>query len=57
VELTLKDVAGVSAWPDFLDQIEHPVCSVTADSAYDAVLQRHPAARVIISASLGGGFE
>jgi transposase len=40
--------------PDLLDQIEHPVDSVTADGAYDGdpvydeVSQRHPAARVII---------
>jgi hypothetical protein len=40
--------------PDLLDQIEDPIGSVTADGAYDGdgiydeVLQRHPAARVII---------
>ncbi|MEA2738185.1 MAG: hypothetical protein QOH05_1492 [Acetobacteraceae bacterium] len=42
------------ALPDLLDQIEQPVGSMTADGAYDGdaiydeVLQRHPAARVII---------
>ena len=54
VELTPDDVGDVSALPDLLDQIEGSVGSVTADGAYDgdavydAVLQRHPAARVII---------
>jgi transposase len=54
VELTPDDVGDVSALPDLLDQIEEPVGSVTADGAYDGdaiydeVLQRHPAARVII---------
>jgi len=54
-ELTPDDVGDVvSALPDLLDQIESPVGSVTADGAYDGdtvydeVLQRHPAARVII---------
>jgi transposase len=54
VELTPDDVGDVSALPDLLDQIEQPVGSMTADGAYDGdtiydeVLQRHPAARVII---------
>ena len=54
VELTPDDVGDISALPDLLDQIEDPVGSVTADGAYDGetvydeVLQRHPAARVII---------
>ena len=54
VELTPDDVGDVSALPDLLDQIEGPVGAVTADGAYDGdtvydnVLQRHPAARVII---------
>jgi transposase len=54
VELTPDDVGDVSALPDLLDQIGDPVGSVTADGAYDGdaiydeVLQRHPAARVII---------
>jgi hypothetical protein len=54
VELTTDDVGDVSALPDLLDQIEHPIGSVTADGAYDGdpvydeVLQRHPTARVII---------
>ena len=54
VELTPDDVGDVSALPDLLDQIEAPVGSVTADGAYDGetsyaeVLQRHPAAGVII---------
>jgi transposase len=54
VELTPDDVGDVSALPELLDQIESPVGSVTADGAYDGdpvydeVLQRHPAARVII---------
>jgi hypothetical protein len=54
VELTPDNVGDVSALPDLLDQIESPVGSVTADGAYDGetvydqVLQRHPAARVII---------
>ena len=54
VELTPDDVGDVSALPELLDQIEDPVGSVTADGAYDGgaiyneVLQRHPAARVII---------
>jgi hypothetical protein len=47
-------VDDVSALPDLLDQIEQPVGSTTAHGAYDGaaiydeVLQRHPAARVII---------
>jgi hypothetical protein len=51
---TADDVGDVSALPDLLDQIEHPIGSVTADGAYDGdpvydeVLQRHPTARVII---------
>lgn len=54
VELTPDDVGDVSTLPDLLEQIEAPVGSVTADGAYDGetsyaeVLQRHPAARVII---------
>jgi hypothetical protein len=54
VEQTPDDVGDVSTLPDLLDQIEEPVGSVTADGAYDGgaiydeVLQRHPAARVII---------
>ena len=54
VELTPDDVGDVSALPDLLDQIESPIGSVIADGAYDGetvydeVLQRHPAARVII---------
>jgi transposase len=54
VEMTPDDVGDVSALPDLLDQIEGSVGSVTADGAYDgdavydAVLQRHPAACVII---------
>src|SRR3954471_5621482 len=54
VELTPDDVGDISALPDLLDQIESSVGSVTADGAYDGemvydeVLQRHPAARVII---------
>jgi transposase len=54
VELTSDDVGDVSALPDLLDQVESPVGSVTADGAYDGdpiydeILQRHPAARVII---------
>ena len=54
VELTPDDIGDISALPDLLDQIEDPVGSVTADGAYDGetvydeVLQRHPAARVII---------
>jgi len=54
VELTPDDVGDVSALPDLLDRIESPVGSVTADGAYDGdtvydeVLQRHPAACVII---------
>jgi transposase len=54
VALTPDDVGDVSALPDLLDQIESPIGSVTADGAYDGdpvydeVLQRHPAARVII---------
>jgi hypothetical protein len=54
VELTPDDVGDVSAFPDLLDQIDSPVASVTADGAYDgetvydAVLHRHPVARVII---------
>jgi hypothetical protein len=52
--LTPDDVGDVSALPDLLDQIEGSVGSVTADgaydgqAAYDSVLQRHPAAAVII---------
>jgi hypothetical protein len=51
VELTPDDVGDVS---DLLDQIEDPIGSATADGTYDgegiydAVLQRHPAALVII---------
>jgi Transposase DDE domain len=54
VELTTDDVGDVSALPDLLDQIEHPIGSVTGDGAYDGdpvydeVLRRHPTARVII---------
>ena len=54
VELTPDGIGDISALPDLLDQIEDPVGSVTADGAYDGetvydeVLQRHPAARVII---------
>jgi hypothetical protein len=54
VEPTPDDVGDVSAFADLLDQIEQPVGSMTADGAYDGdaiydeVLQRHPAARVII---------
>jgi hypothetical protein len=54
VELTPDDVGDVSALPDLLDQIEQPVGTMTADGAYDGdsiydeVLQRHPAACVII---------
>ena len=54
VELTPDDIGDVSALRDLLEQIEGPVGSVTADGAYDGdtiydeVLQRHPAARVII---------
>jgi hypothetical protein len=53
-DLTPDDVGDISALPDLLDQIESPVGSVTAngaydsDTAYDEVLQRQPAARVII---------
>jgi hypothetical protein len=54
VELTPDDVGDVSALPDLMDRIESPIGSVTADGAHDGdtvyneVLQRHPAARVII---------
>jgi transposase len=54
VELTADDVGDISALPDLLDQIDGSVGSVTADGAYDgqavydAVMQRHPAATVII---------
>jgi transposase len=54
VELTPDDVGDISVLPDLLDQIDVTVGSVTADGAYDgevaydAVLQRHPAACVII---------
>ena len=54
VELTPDDVGDVSALPNLLDQLVGSVGSVTADGAYDgdvvydAVLQRHPAARIII---------
>ena len=47
-------VGDISVLPDLLDQIDATVGSVTADGAYDgevvydAVLQRHPAACVII---------
>jgi hypothetical protein len=33
--LTQDDVGDVPALRDFLDQIEHPVGSLTADGAYD----------------------
>ena len=54
VELTPDDVGDITAVPDLLDQITDTVGSVTADGAYDgdtvydAVLQRHPDADVII---------
>jgi hypothetical protein len=54
VESTPDDVGDVSALPDLLDQIEDPIVSVAADGAfdggeiYDEMLQRHPAARVVI---------
>ena len=53
-ELTVDDVGDVSMIPDLLDQIDGPVGSMTADGAYDgqvvydAVMQRHPKAKVII---------
>ena len=53
-ELTPDDVGDVSMVPELLDQIETPVISVTADGAYDgqavydAVLERHPDAAVIV---------
>jgi transposase len=54
VELTPDDVGDITALPDLLDQVEEPVNSVTADGAYDAapvydaILNRHPEAEVII---------
>jgi len=54
VELTPDDVGYITVLPDLLDQIDATVGSVTTDGAYDgevaydAVLQRHPAACVII---------
>jgi transposase len=54
VELTPDDVGDVSEVPHLLDQIDADVASMTADGAYDgdtvydAVIERHPEAAVII---------
>jgi len=54
VDLTPDDVGDVSEIPHLLDQIDVGVASMTADGAYDgeavynAVLERHPGAAVII---------
>ncbi len=54
VDLTPDDVGDVSEIPHLLDQIDVGVVSMTADGAYDgeavynAVLERHPGAAVII---------
>jgi hypothetical protein len=54
VELTLDDVGDIAALPNLLDQIDADVASLTADGAYDAqfvydaVVERHPEASVIV---------
>lgn len=54
VELTSDDVSDASVTPALLDQIEGSVRSLTADGAYDsqsvydAVVERHPDAAVIV---------
>ena len=53
-ELTPDDIGDVSVLPEVLDQIDADVASLTADGGYDgeaaynAVVERHPAAAVVI---------